>query len=517
MKRILLALASLSLVQAAAPAAEKTLPFTESRESLAGYRCPDWFRDAKLGIWAHWGPQAVPEAGDWYARQMFVQNHRQYRHHLEHFGHPSEQGMEAIFPLWHAEKWNPKELIALYKRAGARYFVSMGVHHDNFDLWDSAHNRWNAVKMGPKRDIVGEWAALAREAGLRFGVSEHLGASYTWYQTSHGADKTGPKQGVPYVGTRKDLEDLYHTPAAKGDTGWYTQNPAFHAIWNLRIRDLVDKHHPDLLYSDGGLPFGATGRALLAHYYNDNAARHGGVNEAVYNCKSHHGDTENEQFIPHSCVHDIERGGIPGIAPEPWQTDTSIGDWFYNRDWKCLRSDGTKGLYRDAGWVVSTLADVVSKNGNLLLNVVLRPDGSLDPEARRTVEDLADWMAVNGEAIHDTRPWTRCGEGPALKIKTGSFKEDFHFSASDIRFTTKGGVLYAILLGRPADGKVTVKSLAAAAGKVTSVELLGASEPVRWEQDASGLAATLPAKIPGRFALALKIKGESTLTPAPLD
>lgn len=215
-------------------------PFQPTHDSLKRYRCPEWFRDAKLGIWAHWGPQAVPMAGDWYARQMYIQGHRQYEHHLQHYGHPSQQGYKDIIPLWRAGKWDPDRLMALYKRAGARYFVSMGVHHDNFDLWNSKHNPWNAVKMGPKRDVVGQWQKAAQKHGLRFGVSEHLGASFTWFQTSHGADKEGPLAGVPYDGADPRYESLYHFPAEPGDTGWYSTNPRWHRMWFERIRDLVD-------------------------------------------------------------------------------------------------------------------------------------------------------------------------------------------------------------------------------------------------------------------------------------
>ena len=216
-------------------------PFQPTWESLKQYKCPEWFRDAKFGIWAHWGPQAVPMVGDWYARKMYIQGDPVYADHLKAFGHPSQFGYKDIIPLWKAEKWDPDRLMALYKKAGARYFVSMGVHHDNFDLWNSKHHRWNAVAMGPQRDVVGDWQKAAKKQGLRFGVSEHLGASFTWFQPSHGADKTGPKAGVPYDGAHPKYQDLYHPPAAKGDTAWYSTNPEWHQEWFARIRDLVDQ------------------------------------------------------------------------------------------------------------------------------------------------------------------------------------------------------------------------------------------------------------------------------------
>jgi len=261
--------------------------FEPTFESLARYRCPDWFRDAKFGIWAHWGPQSVPMFGDWYARKMYEEGGKSgyYDHHVKTYGHPSKFGYKDIVPLWKAEKFDPEALMPLYKAAGARYFVSMGVHHDNFDLWNSKHQEWNAVKMGPKRDIVGDWQKAARKQGLRFGVSEHLGASYTWFQASRGADKKGPLAGVPYDGADARVERLYHPATKPGDTAWYTTDAAWAAEWSNRIGDLVDQHQPDLVYSDGALPFGDVGRKFLANFYNSNMKRHGGKLEAVYNLK----------------------------------------------------------------------------------------------------------------------------------------------------------------------------------------------------------------------------------------
>ncbi|MBW3624583.1 MAG: alpha-L-fucosidase [Armatimonadetes bacterium] len=465
-------------------------PFEPTTESLQQYECPDWFRDAKLGIWSHWGPQAVPMAGDWYARRMYNQGHRQYEHHLESYGHPSETGYKEIIPLWKAEKWDPARLMALYRKAGAQYFVSMAVHHDNFDLWDSKHNRWNAVAMGPKQDVVGEWQAAAKGEGLRFGVSEHLGASFTWFQDSHGSDKEGPLAGVPYDGANPDYQDLYHWPAEEGDTQWYTTDPKWHQTWFRRIQDLLDRYGPDLLYTDGPLPFDQVGRSLLAHFYNADRARNDGSLQAVYNCK----EESNGRW-----VQDVERGVMDDIREEPWQTDTSIGDWYYNKDWK----------YRGTDWVIHMLADIVSKNGNLLLNVVQRPDGSLDPEAEQVLEEMSDWMAANGEAIYETRPWVTYGEGPT-RAQGGHFKEDFAYSARDLRFTTKGdGTLYAIALGWPEDRTLPIRSLAqglGAAGRVSGVELLGHSGTLQWNHGPDGLTVHLPDRQPSDYAVTLKIE-----------
>ncbi len=473
-------------------------PYKASMDSLKQHQCPEWFRDAKFGIWAHWGPQAVPMAGDWYAKHMFVQGHRQYLHHLENYGHPSEHGYREIIDLWKAEKWDPDRLMALYKKAGARYFVSMGCHHDNFDLWNSRTHKWNAVNYGPRRDVVGDWQKAARKCGLKFGVSEHMGASFTWWQVSHGADKTGPKAGVPYEGAEAKHADLYHPPGAPDDKGWYSKNPDWHREWFRRVKDLVDHYDLDLLYTDGAVPFGGEmtepGCSLIAHLFNTSIASRGSL-QAVYTCK---------QRSEGRWVEDLERGVMPGINPHPWQTDTSIGDWYYNKNWK----------FRPVSWVIHMLADIVSKNGNLLLNVVQRPDGSLDAEVEKMLEELAAWIAVNGEAIYGTRPWLVYGEGP-VRAKGGHFKEDFAYTAQDIRFTTRGGSLYAIALGWPEDGKLVVRSLAQQAGRITAVALLGCDDKLAWRQTPEGLVATLPDKRPRDCAIALKIAGEG-LKPVPV-
>jgi alpha-L-fucosidase len=467
-------------------------PFEPTMASLTNYSCPDWFRDAKFGIWAHWGPQAVPMDGDWYARGMYEPGNGHYKYHTNHYGHPSEFGYKDIIQLWKAEKWDPDRLMQLYKKAGAKYFVSMGSHHDNFFLWNSKLHRWNAVNMGPKRDVVGDWQKAAQKYGLRFGVSEHLGASFTWFQSSHRSDKTGPKAGVPYDGANSNYWDLYHFPAEPGDTGWYSKNPKWHQQWYDEIKELVDNYHPDLLYSDGGVAFGnQVGLSMIAHLYNQDAARHGGKTEAIYNCK---------QKSSGRWIEDLERGIMPKIDPYPWQTDTSIGDWYYNRNWK----------FRPVSWVIHMLVDNVSKNGNLLLNVVQRPDGSLDPEVETMLGQLADWNAIHAEAIFGTRPWLVYGES-AVKVRGGSFGEDFKYSAREIRFTTKGATLYATALGWPDDGQLVVRSLAKPAGEnvnnITGVSLLGYDGKVDWKQTADGLVVTLPAQKVSEFTAALKITG----------
>ncbi|MBN2513348.1 MAG: alpha-L-fucosidase [Sedimentisphaerales bacterium] len=471
--------------------ASKAKPFDATWESLQQYQAPEWFRDAKFGIWAHWGPQAVPGQGDWYARRMYLQGDGAYNYHVKTYGHPTEFGYKDIIPLWKAEKWDPDYLMSLYKKAGAKYFVSMAVHHDNFDLWDSTYHRWNAVKMGPQRDIVGQWQDAAEKYGLYFGVSEHLAASYTWFTSSHGADKDGPKAGVPYDGTDSKYWDLYHPkhdePFGSGEK-WYGKNPQWHLTWDKRIRDLLDQYQPDLLYSDGGFPFGEVGRGLVAHFYNTNMQQHRGKLQAVYTCK----EMGSGEFNRQACVQDVERGAMQDINPLPWQTDTSNGDWYYR----------TRDRYKTTGQVIRLLADIVSKNGNMLLNIVLRPDGSLPPESEKLLAELGPWMDMNGEAIYGTRPWKVYGEGPTV-VGGGHFKEDYPFKADDIRFTTKGNTLYAIALGVPT-ADLKIKSLAGVS--ISDCRLVGSKEKLQWTQDAEGLTIKPVSQWPCDHAVVFKMK-----------
>ncbi len=476
-------------------------PFAPDWESLRQYRCPDWFRDAKFGIWAHWGPQSVPAMGDWYARNMYIEGHPQYLHHVKTFGHPSKFGFKDIVALWTADRFDPDRLMDLYVRAGAKYFVAQGVHHDNFDNWNSRHHGWNAVKKGPRKDIVGLWRAAALKRGLRFGVTEHLERSYSWFNTNKGRDKGGPLAGAPYDGNDPAYADFYFPPHEDTSLAYPVNPPEWWPRqWFLRIQDLLDQYEPDLLYTDGGIPFGETGRKLIAHFYNQSVRRHGGRLEAVYAVKDarlfrKHG--EHGEYQEGVGVLDMERGVVGEIRAEPWQTDTCIGDWFYK----------TGIRYKSAPEIIQLLADVVSKNGSLLLNFPQRSDGTLDDAAERILAEMAAWMAVNGEAIHGTRPWRVYGEGPT-QFAAGNFAESQAraFTPQDFRFTAKPGVLYAICLAAPArSAALTVRSLASGQTAVTSVALLGCREMLRWSCDAGGLHAQLPATLPCAHAATLRI------------
>jgi alpha-L-fucosidase len=473
--------------------------FQPTRASLDGYRIPDWFRDAKFGIWSHWGPQSAIEAGDWYARNMYMQGSEQYRYHVETYGHPTKVGYKDLVDHWKAAKWDPEHLMGLYKKAGAKYFVSMGVHHDNFDLWNSKYTRWNAVNMGPKRDIVGAWQKAAQKNGLRFGVSEHLWISYKWWATSHGADKTGPLAGVSYDGVDPKFADLYHdADCARFVDRLDWNDDGIPESWKRhyldRMTDLIDKYQPDFLYTDGHLPFEETGMKMVSHLYNVSAQVHGGRTEAVYTSK------EVTDCAIGTCLLDHERGVTDGIAANPWQTDTCIGQWHYNRGQQ----------YKT---VIDLLVDIVSKNGNLLLNFPLPNSGELDYEEGNVLDGITAWMAVNSEGIYASRPWKIYGEGPSTKVKVdpGNFNEDKQkdLTAEDVRFTVKGGALYAFVMGRP-EKRATINALglasAQAPGKILNVELLGYKGELKWKQDESALQVEMPAEKTSDIGLTLKIQ-----------
>ncbi|QCX40315.1 alpha-L-fucosidase [Aureibaculum algae] len=469
-------------------------PFKATDASLATYKYPEWFRDAKFGIWSHWGPQAVPRQGDWYAKKMYQEGSADYKYHVEYYGHPSKFGYKDIIPLWKAQKFNPEELMALYKKAGAKYFVSMGTHHDNFFLWNSKLHSWNSVKMGPKKDIVGLWQKAAKNEGLKFGVSEHLGASYTWFQASHDADKDGKYKGVPYDGNNPKYQDLYHAKTAENDKEWLTNNPKFQKEWLERINELVNVYQPDLLYSDSKMPFGDIGRSMIANFYNTNMSVNNGNLEAIYNCK----ESSNGKW-----VQDMERGVMDEINPHPWQTDTSIGDWYYK----------TGQEYKSATYIIQMLCDIVSKNGNLLINIVQTPEGDLEPDMLLTLEEIGQWMAVNGEGIYGTRPWGVFGERPtnAVTVKTAKFNEkNISYTADDIRFTKKGeDTLYAFCLEKPTND-IRIKSLGKGAKynskSVVAITVLGSQEVLQWQLENDALVIKKPAHLPNWSVIGFKIE-----------
>jgi alpha-L-fucosidase len=511
--------------QATASPAPPTIavgPYEPTWDSLAQYQCPEWFRDAKFGIWAHWSAQCVPEQGDWYARNMYIQGSGQYEYHCEHYGHPSVYGFKDIDHIWHAENWDPEKLIALYKAAGAKYFVALANHHDNFDTWNSRYQPWNAVNIGPKRDIIGTWERAARNAGLRFGVTVHASHTWDWFQVAQGADKDGPLAGVAYDGNLTkadgagkwwdgyDPQDLYAQRHPVSDGGWEMEhsNPPptreYCEKFFNRTVDLINQHNPDLVYfDDSGLPLhpvSDVGLRIAAHYYNSNMRRHGGSLQAVMNTKGL--DDQQRKCM----VMDFERGRSDAIEPSPWQTDTCIGNWHYQR------SLYENHWYKTPKQVVRMLVDIVAKNGNLLLNIPVRGDGTIDDDELAFIQGLTAWMKVNEESIFGTRPWKISGEGP-VRVRGGMFSEggEDKLTDRDFRFVTKGQVLYATAMGWPDSGKYTIRTLAAGLpgikGDVANVEMLGAGKKLRWIRSAEGLEVELPAAQPCDHAWVLKIEG----------
>ena len=457
---------------------------------------------------------------------MYVQGSPFHEHHVRTYGHPSRTGFLDIIGRWKAEAWDPQALMDRFVKAGARYFMSMANHHDNLDNFDSAHHEWNTLRVGPKRDIVGTWEKAARAAGLRFGVSNHSSHAWHWWQTAYGYDAEGPMKGRRYDAywLRKrhgkgswweglDPQELYTGPSFVPPDGidsiaemdsWHgardgqwmehapPQNPRFVRKWLLRQKDLVEKYRPDIVYLDDyRVPFGQVGIEAVAHYYNRSLAWHGRID----------GVLTGKQLSPYQrygIVEDVERGFSEGIRPQPWQTSTCIGNWHYDR-----------GLYERHGYksariVVQRLADIVSKNGNLLLSIPQRGDGSIDSDEEKILADLASWFALNGEAIYGTRPWRVFGEGPT-RPKAGHMGEGkaAPFTSADIRFTAKGGALYAILMDWP-EGETTIASLAGAA--IERVQLLGGpSLPFR--VDSSGLRFRLPSPAERAFVPTVRIDG----------
>lgn len=511
-------------------------PFQPNWKSLEQYKTPDWYRNAKFGIWAHWGPQCEPEFGDWYAREMYMEGNGKYNYHVAKYGHPSEFGFKDVINQWKADQWNPDELLELYKNAGAKYFMALANHHDNFDLYNSKYHKWNSTKIGPKKDLVGGWANAARKQGLHFGVSVHAAHAWSWYETAQRSDTKGPKAGIPYDGklTRKDgkgkwweglePQELYaqNHPLSKAST----DNAVIHAQWDWgagvsvpdkaycekffkRTIDLIDKYDPDVVYFDDTVlplyPISDVGLKIAAHLYNKSIKTKGSL-QAVIN-----GKILNEQ--QRKCmVWDIERGQSNSIEPLPWQTDTCIGSWHYNKP----IFDNHR--YKSAKTVVHTLVDVVSKNGNLMLSVPVKGNGTIDSDERKIVEEIGRWMKANSESIYDTRPWTVFGEGPALENTAPLSAQGFNegkgkpMEAQDIRFVVKGEVLYATVMGWPKNGKVLIKNLGSNSQhykrKINKVELLATNQSLAFEQTADGLLVSFPENRTAEFyANALKVMG----------
>jgi alpha-L-fucosidase len=509
--------------------------FQPTWDSLKKYQVPDWFRDAKFGMWAHWGPQCQPEAGDWYGRGMYQEDSRQYKFHLEKYGHPSKFGFKDVINVWKADNWNPEELVNLYKDSGAKYFMAMANHHDNLDLYDSKYQpNWNSTKVGPKKDIIAGWEKAARKAGLPFAVSVHAAHAWNWFDTSQGADKNGTLAGVPYDGKLTkadgkgtwweglDPQELYaqnhplsvlpsgnssvHSQWDWGD-GASIPSSAYSEKFHDRTIDLIDKYNPDLVYFDDTAlplwPVSDAGLRIAAHLYNKSLKKNKTVQTVVT------GKILDEQQRK-AMVWDIEKGQSNAIEPLPWQTDTCIGNWHYDRDVY------NNKRYKSAKTVIHTLIDVVSKNGNLMLNIPVRGDGSIDELERAIVEEIGVWMKSNSESIYGTRPWKVFGEGPQQASAGALTGQGFNegkgkpYTAEDIRFAQKKDKLYATVMSWPENGSVLIKSLGKQAGYYTKnikqIKLISTGEKLKFMQKDDGLEVYFPVQKPeASYANALEI------------
>jgi alpha-L-fucosidase len=459
--------------------------------------------------------------GDWYAQRMYQPTNAVHRWHVEKYGHPSKFGFKDVINQWKAEKFDPEGLIALYKRAGAKFFASMANHHCNLDMYDSTYQPWNSLRVGPKKDIVGMWAKAARAAGMRFAVTCHGDRAWSWYQDAQRSDTSGDLAGVPYDGQMTkdegigkwweglDPQDLYAQYHPLGRYNWQqTGNPPldenFIEKFFNRTIDLLNKYDPDLLYFDDTVlpiyPASDIGLRIAAYYYNSNLAKKGKL-EAVIATKGLNAQQRRAMVL------DLERGAAAGGEDLPWQTDTCIGSWHYER-----RVFEQK-RYKTGLQVVQMLIDIVSKNGQLQLSVPQRGDGTIDEEEVKCLETIAGWIQPNGEGIYFTRPWKVYGEGPSTTTapargRFGGAQDVRAYTPQDIRFTCKGETVYAFVLGWPADGRTVIRSLAAGAEKfpraVAQVELLG-SGPVKFARDAEALSVQLPEQKPNEIAYCLKI------------
>jgi len=469
------------------------LRFEATWESLEQYQVPDWYQDGKFGIFIHWGPYCVPAFGnEWYPRNMYLQNTREFIYHQKVYGHQSKFGYKDFIPLFKAEKFDPAAWADLFRRAGARFVVPVAEHHDGFAMYDSALSRWTAAKMGPRRDVIGELAAATRAAGMVFGVSSHR-AEHWWFfnggrefdsdvQDPAYADFYGPAMPQP-SGALQERDSVPRPDAA------------FLEDWLARCCELVDKYRPQLFWFDWWIRqivFQPYLQRFAAYYYNRGLEWGKGV---AINYKL-------DAFPEKAAVLDIERGQLKDIRPLLWQNDTSVS----KNSWGYIQHHD----YKEPTSIIHDLADVVSKNGALLLNVGPRPDGTIPEPEQAILLEIGRWLAINGEAIYGTRPWKVYGEGPT-EVYEGGFTDTKRsaFTPADVRFTTRGDTLYAIVLGWPADGVAKIQWLRADSplypGPIRGVELLGAEQPVEWTRDHAGLKVQLPAQKPHGAAFVLKI------------
>ena len=472
-------------------------PYRADWESLQKFEAPEWYKDAKFGIFIHWGVYSVPAFGsEWYPRMMYVEGSPEYRHHIETYGKQDKFGYKDLIPMFKGEHFDPAAWAELFKKAGAKYVVPVAEHHDGFAMYDSGLSDWTVAKMGPRRDTTGELVKAVRAAGLHFGVSSHR-VEHNFFLGPGRAitsDVNDPQYAMLYGPAHNWLMNPWGTPLNNDFT--YVSS-AWANDWLARSAELVEKYHPDIVYFDwwiGQASIRANLARFAAFYYNSSLKY--GDHVGVINYKDY-------AMQEHSGVLDLERGQLGDIRPLYWQTDTSVS----NKSWGYIEND----TFKSPQFVVDQLIDIVSKNGNLLLNIGPRSDGMIPEQVQQVLLDVGAWLNVNGEAIYGTRPWRTYGEGPT-KVTAGSFHDTdvANFKPEDFRFTAKGDALYIIGLAWPASGEAVVRSLATIVGSkpVASVDLLGGDPSLHFEQRGDGLHVHLPAQPPAKYAYVLRVKFE---------
>ncbi len=472
--------------------------FEPTWESLMTHQTPDWYLHGKFGIFIHWGLYSVPAFGnEWYPRNMYLQGTPEFEHHVKTFGPQNLFGYKDFIPMFRAEKYDPNAWAELFKESGAKYVVPVAEHHDGFAMYDSALTAWNAAKMGPKRDLVGDLAQAVRQQGLVFGVSSHRAEH--WFFMNGGRDfdsDVNDSAFADFYGPAVITENTRHGFSEMWASRDWTPRPDARYLedWLARCCELVDKHQPQLFWFDWWIEqivFQPYVQRFAAYYYN--RGKEWGRGVAInYKLKT---------FEEGSAVLDIERGQLKEIRPYFWQTDTSIS----KNSWGYVAEQD----YKQAGVIIGDLVDIVSKNGALLLNIGPRPDGTIPEPEQAILREIGQWLKMNGEAIYGTRPWRVYGEGPT-SVPEGNFTDTKRqpFTSQDIRFTRKENVLYAIAMARPA-GDLAIHSLGLGRGlleeQIRRVSLLGSPNNVSWKQTEDALSIQVPEGLQGDHAVVFRI------------
>ena len=500
---------------------------------------PQWLRDAKVGFWVHFGPQAAGKSGDWYARNLYKEGHNAYQNHVRNYGHPSEVGYKDVLHTWNPTKLDPEALTTLYQKAGARFLMIQGVHHDNYDLWNSRYQPWNSVNVGPQRDLLREWVDACHKHNMHYGVTFHHEYTWWWWQTAFGADKTGDRAGVPYDGhlsladgkgkwwegldprrlygidlrEYESVDEMAHTDWTNPHDGIFVNHMDYAkwyaTQWALRMMDVIRNYEPDFIYTDGITqgPFVGNGtgtgykcnamQTVLADFYNRTLKRRGEVNtfSIIKFRKPTNGAVNTAEWdFPDSI-----------ITSQAWIREAPVGDWFY-----------APGFTYDAPSVIRFIIEAISRDGNAALNIPLRPDGSIEDDCVKMLERVGQWLGVNGQAVYGSRAWTTLGEGEVVngKLRTlpggnlGKKHADFQYAPKDIRFTVgKDNNLYAFCMAMPEAGQtVTIKSLAKGLQQVKRVTLLGYDGQLKWRLTTEGLQIRCPKTLPNQPAIVFCIE-----------